>query len=39
MRHSKAGELRERFNTLLLVFDGTILDEVPTYRGQGMCFL
>jgi D-serine deaminase-like pyridoxal phosphate-dependent protein len=39
MRHSKAGELCERFNTLLLVADGKVVDEVPTYRGQGWCFL
>ena len=39
MRHSKAGELCERFNSLVLVSAGAIADEVPTYRGQGMCFL
>lgn len=39
MRHSKAGELCERFNTLLLVSDGKIVDEVKTYRGEGKCFL
>lgn len=39
LRHSKAGELCERFNTLLLVRDGKISDEVPTYRGEGQCFL
>lgn len=39
LRHSKAGELCERFNELLLVAKGEILDRVPTYRGQGMCFL
>lgn len=39
MRHSKAGELCERFNTLLLVSNGKIVDEVKTYRGEGMCFL
>ncbi|MBL4656521.1 MAG: amino acid deaminase/aldolase [Flavobacteriales bacterium] len=39
MRHSKAGELCERFNTLLLISDGKIVDEVPTYRGEGQCFL
>jgi D-serine deaminase-like pyridoxal phosphate-dependent protein len=39
MRHSKAGELCERFNTLLLVSDGNVVDEVQTYRGEGKCFL
>ena len=38
-RHSKAGELCERFNSLLLIKDGGIIDEVPTYRGEGQCFL
>lgn len=39
LRHYKAGELCERFNTLLLAADGAVVDEVPTYRGQGRCFL
>ncbi len=39
MRHAKAGELCERFSTLLLVADGAIVDEVSTYRGEGQCFL
>lgn len=39
MRHSKAGELCERFTHLLLVSDGTIADEVTTYRGEGRCFI
>lgn len=39
MRHSKAGELCEHFNSLLLVAEGEIVDEVPTYRGEGCCFL
>lgn len=39
MRHAKAGELCERFNTLLLISEGKIIDEVPTYRGEGACFL
>jgi D-serine deaminase-like pyridoxal phosphate-dependent protein len=38
-RHSKAGELCERFNTLLLIKEGKIINEVPTYRGEGKCFL
>ena len=39
MRHAKAGELCERFDTLLLVEGEEIVDEVPTYRGEGMAFL
>lgn len=39
MRHSKAGELCERFNTLLLISKGQIVEEVTTYRGDGQCFL
>jgi D-serine deaminase-like pyridoxal phosphate-dependent protein len=38
-RHAKAGELCERFNSLLLVEDGHVVDEVPTYRGEGKAFL
>jgi len=39
MRHSKAGELCERFTHLLLVAKGAIVDEVTTYRGDGRCFI
>ena len=39
MRHSKAGELCERFDSLHLVEGGEIVDEVPTYRGEGRTFL
>ncbi|QBD83645.1 amino acid deaminase/aldolase [Ktedonosporobacter rubrisoli] len=39
LRHSKAGELCERFSHLLLVADGKVVDKVPTYRGDGQCFL
>jgi D-serine deaminase-like pyridoxal phosphate-dependent protein len=38
-RHAKAGELCERFNTLLLVEGDRVVDVVPTYRGEGMSFL
>lgn len=37
-RHAKAGELCERFNELLLVEGGRVVDTVPTYRGDGRCF-
>ncbi|MBV9615395.1 MAG: amino acid deaminase/aldolase, partial [Ktedonobacteraceae bacterium] len=39
LRHSKAGELCERFTHLLLVSHGAIVDEVTTYRGEGQCFI
>ena len=38
-RHSKAGELCERFNKLYLIRDNEIEMTVPTYRGEGQCFL
>jgi D-serine deaminase-like pyridoxal phosphate-dependent protein len=38
-RHAKAGELCERFDSLHLVQGDRIVDEVPTYRGEGRCFL
>ena len=38
MRHAKAGELCERFNELLLIAGGAVVDTVTTYRGDGKCF-
>lgn len=38
-RHSKAGELCERFNDLHLIRNGEIEQITPTYRGEGLCFL
>ena len=38
-RHAKAGELCERFLTLHLLAGDRIVDQVPTYRGEGRCFL
>jgi D-serine deaminase-like pyridoxal phosphate-dependent protein len=38
-RHAKAGELCERFASLHLLEGERIVDEVPTYRGEGQCFL
>ena len=35
LRHAKAGELCERFQSLYLLSGGQIADEVPTYRGEG----
>jgi D-serine deaminase-like pyridoxal phosphate-dependent protein len=39
LRHTKAGELCERFDTLYLVEGDAIVNEVPTYRGEGHTFL
>jgi D-serine deaminase-like pyridoxal phosphate-dependent protein len=39
LRHAKAGELCERFNSLLLIEGDRVVDEVPTYRGEGRAFL
>jgi D-serine deaminase-like pyridoxal phosphate-dependent protein len=39
LRHAKAGELCEHFNSLYLIEDERIVDEVPTYRGEGKAFL
>ena len=39
LRHAKAGELCERFNTLHLIEKDRVVDEVPTYRGEGKSFL
>lgn len=38
-RHSKAGELCERFNELVLIKNGEVVDRCPTYRGQGKSFI
>ncbi len=38
-RHTKAGELCERFNALYLLEGREIVEEVLTYRGEGRCFL
>jgi D-serine deaminase-like pyridoxal phosphate-dependent protein len=35
LRHAKAGELCERFNSLYLLSGNEIVGEVPTYRGEG----
>jgi D-serine deaminase-like pyridoxal phosphate-dependent protein len=39
LRHAKAGELSERFATLYLLEGERIVGELPTYRGEGRCFL
>ena len=38
-RHAKAGELCERFDRLYLVDGDRVVGEVPTYHGEGQCFL
>ena len=38
-RHAKAGELCERFERLHLIEGDRVVEEVPTYRGEGRCFL
>ncbi|MEX1163127.1 MAG: alanine racemase [Nitriliruptor sp.] len=39
LRHAKAGELSERFDVLLGVRGDRVVDELPTYRGEGRTFL
>jgi D-serine deaminase-like pyridoxal phosphate-dependent protein len=39
LRHAKAGELCEHFDSLYLVEGERIVDQVPTYRGEGKAFL
>lgn len=39
LRHSKAGELCERFNELHIIQDDTVINTYTTYRGDGKCFL
>jgi D-serine deaminase-like pyridoxal phosphate-dependent protein len=39
MRHAKAGELCERFDVLHLIRGDRLVETVPTYRGEGHCFL
>jgi len=38
MRHAKAGELCERFETVHVVSGSTLVESVPTYRGEGKTF-
>jgi D-serine deaminase-like pyridoxal phosphate-dependent protein len=38
-RHAKAGELCERFAELHLIEGDRVVETVPTYRGEGQCFL
>jgi D-serine deaminase-like pyridoxal phosphate-dependent protein len=38
-RHVKAGELCEHFDRLYLIEASRIVEELPTYRGEGRTFL
>ncbi len=38
-RAAKAGEICERFNEMICISDGKIVDRFLTYRGEGKCFL
>jgi len=39
LRHTKAGEISEHLETFALVEGGTVVGELPTYRGEGKVFL
>lgn len=38
-RHTKSGELSEHVTTILVVDGDRVVGEIPTYRGEGKCFL
>jgi D-serine deaminase-like pyridoxal phosphate-dependent protein len=38
-RHTKAGELCERFESVHLIEGDRVSVTVPTYRGEGQTFL
>lgn len=38
-RHAKSGEPAERIESYHLVSGDEIIDELPTYRGEGKAFL
>ncbi|MEI5583164.1 MULTISPECIES: alanine racemase [unclassified Agromyces] len=39
LRHAKSGELAEHVDAYVLVDDGRVVGELPTYRGEGRAFL
>lgn len=39
LRHSKAGELCERFRFIHIIQNGRVVDKFTTYRGDEKCFL
>lgn len=38
-RHAKAGEVSERLNSVVVISGSEVIDEWPTYRGEGKAFL
>jgi D-serine deaminase-like pyridoxal phosphate-dependent protein len=38
-RHTKAGEVSEHLDSFAVVENGRIIEELPTYRGEGKVFL
>lgn len=38
-RHAKAGEVSERINSVVVIAGTEVIDEWPTYRGEGKAFL
>src|SRR5699024_10120913 len=39
MRHSTGGELCQRLQSIHLIENGEVIESVPSYRGEGKCFL
>ncbi|MET0884872.1 MAG: alanine racemase [Mycetocola sp.] len=39
LRHSKSGELSERVNDFVVVDNDRVVNQLPTYRGEGKAFL
>ena len=39
LRHTKAGELAEHLNELVVVDGDRIVETLPTYRGEGKAWL
>jgi D-serine deaminase-like pyridoxal phosphate-dependent protein len=39
LRHTKAGEASEHLNEFAIVDGDTIVETLPTYRGEGKAFL
>lgn len=39
LRHTKAGEIAEHLDVLRVVDGDTVVEELPTYRGEGRVFL
>lgn len=39
LRHTKAGEVSEHLDAFAIVDGGTVIETLPTYRGEGKVFL